>query len=125
MYKLSGTAKNMILVVCILVVVFIIASAIFYRSFAFLPFAVGAAMGGALNVLKIFLLNRAVERAASGDPTVTSSGFLGAYFLRFLLTAAVLFLAVIVPFISLWGAVAGVLTLPLSAYSMHFFPHQD
>ena len=125
MVKLSGTAKNMILVICILAAVFIIASAIFYRSFAFVPFAIGVLMGAGTSVVKIILLNRIIERAVAGDPQVTGRGFTGQYFLRFVLTGVMLLVAAVVPFISLWGAAAGILTLPLSAYSMHFFKHQD
>jgi len=125
MVKLSNTAKKMMMVVLILVGVFILASAVYYRSFAFLPFAIGAILGGGLNVVKIFLLNSIVEKTVAGDIGVTTRSFYGQYFFRFFLTIAVLALAVWVPFISLWGAAAGIVTFPIAAYSMSLFKLQD
>ena len=125
MVKLSGTAKRMMMVVLVLVALSIIASAVYYRSFAFLPFAAGALMGGGLNVVKILLLNRLVERTVAGDAGVTVRSVHAQFFLRFILTIAVLLTAALLPFISLWGAAAGVITFPFAAYSMKFFKHED
>jgi len=76
-------------------------------------------------VVKIILLNRIVEKTLAGDAGVTVRSFYAQYFFRFLLTIAVLLAAVFVPFISLWGAAAGVGTFPLAAYSMKFFKTED
>ena len=125
MLKLSNTAKKMMVVVLALVGLFILASVVYYRSFAFLPFAIGALLGGGLNVLKIILLNRIVEKTVAGNADVTVRSFYAQYFLRLFLTIGVLLAAVWVPFISLWGAAAGVISFPIAAYSMRFFKPQD
>ena len=132
MVKLSITAKNMIFVVCVLVLVFIMASAVYYIFFtdegplAFLPFAVGAVMGGGANVVRIFLLDRLVARTTEEvNFGVTKNTFILQYFLRYLLIVLVLLIAVLVPFISLWGAAAGVITFPLSAHVMLLFKQRE
>ena len=125
MVKLSNTAKKMMMVVWILVGVFILASVVFYRSAGFLPFALGAILGGSLNTVKIILLNRIVERTTAMDPSVTVRSFQAQYFLRFILTIAVLVTAALVPFISLWGAAVGVGIFPIAAYSMGLFKIED
>jgi len=125
MVKLSNTAKKMTMVVSVLIGVLILASIVYYRSFAFLPFAIGAILGGGLNIVKILLLNRIVEKTVSMDPSVTVRSFYAQYFLRFILTIGVLLAAALVPFISLWGAVAGVGIFPIAAYSMSLFKLED
>ena len=125
MMKLSDTARKMAGVVCVLAAVFIIASAVFYRSFAFLPFAFGVLLGGGVNLVKIILLNRIVERTIAMDVSVTVRSFYGQYFLRFFLTIGVFVVATQVPVISFWGVAAGVITFPLSAYSMSFLKPRD
>jgi hypothetical protein len=125
MVKLSGTAKKMMMVVAVLVGVFILASALYDRSFGFLPFAAGALLGGGLNIVKIVLLDRIVAKTVAQDVTVTTRSFYAQYFLRLFLTIGALVLAVFVPFISPWGAAAGVISFPLAAHAMRFFPHQD
>jgi len=103
----------------------IAAGAAYYRSFSVFPFALGVFLTSALNVLKVIMIERAVEKVVNmkGKNAGSFIGF--QYILRFLLTGAVLVLAAKVPFINLWGAVAGIFTLQIAAYSMRFFYDAD
>ena len=49
----------------------------------------------------------------------------GQYFVRFLLTGAVLVLAARSEYISLWGAIAGIFTLQIAAYMLRIFIARD
>ena len=127
MYKPSGMAKKMIGIVCVLVVLFIVAAAIASIIFdwvEFVPFTIGVLMGGGVNVIRILLLDRLVEKtAADASVGVTTNRFTVQFLLRFVLTVVVLLVAALVPSspLVLWGAAAGVITFPLSAYLMLLF----
>ena len=131
MYKPSGVAKKMILIVCILVVLFLVAAAIastIFDWFEFIPFTIGVLMGGGVNVVRIFLLDRLVEKTtADASVGVTTNRFTVQFLLRFVLTVAVLLIAALVPSspLVLWGAAAGVITFPLSAYTMLLFKQSE
>jgi len=120
---LSDIAKRMLLVVGALWLLLVAASAIYYRSMDFLPFALGALLGVALNVVKILMLDRAVKNAVRMDE-VRAGGYIRLqHFLRLMLTGLVFVLAALVPFISLWGAAAGVLTLQVALFFAKRFPN--
>jgi len=131
MYKPNRMARNMILVICILVVVFITAAVIastIFDTFEFLPFSIGVLMGGGVNLVKVILLDRLVERTIrDASAGITKTRFRAQYFLRFVLTGLVLLAAALIPSspLVLWGAAAGVMTFPLAAYSMYLFKEQD
>ncbi|MCL2812358.1 MAG: hypothetical protein FWD25_10810 [Clostridia bacterium] len=120
---MSDIAKRMLLVVGALWLLLVAASAIYYRSMDFLPFALGALLGVALNVVKILMLDRAVKNAVRMDE-VRAGGYIRLqHFLRLMLTGLVFVLAALVPFISLWGAAAGVLTLQVALFFAKRFPN--
>jgi len=120
--KLNDIAKKMIFVLCILLVVIIAASALYYRSPAFLPFAFGALITITLNIFKVVMLDHAVDKTMAMTEGKDAKNYIrGQYFLSFILTGAVLVFAAVSPFISLWGAVAGAFTMKISAHSMKFF----
>lgn len=119
--KINDIAKKMIFVLCILLVIIIVASVIYYRSFAFLPFAAGASIVVALNIIKVIMLDRTVDKALTMTERKDASGYMRLqYFLRFILTGAVLVFAAVSPddYVSLWGAVVGIFTMPIAAYYM-------
>jgi len=124
--KLNDIAKKMIFVLCILLAVITVGSAIYYRSLAFLPFATGALLVVALNIVKIVMLDHAVDKALTMTEGKSAGNYMRVqYFLRFILTGAVLVFAATSPYINLWGAVAGVFTMPVAAYSMKIFYGND
>ena len=114
--RLSDIAKRMIKVICIFLLLLIAASAAYYRSIAFLPFAAGASLGVALNVLKVILLDRAVSKAVRMEKERAGNYIRIQHFLRFLLTGGVLVAAALLPFISIWGAAAGICTLQIALF---------
>ena len=122
--NLQATSKRMILVICVSALIFILAGAVFYRSIAALPFALGVLLTSALNCVKAVMIERAVIKSTGKGGSV--KGFVGAqYGLRSLLTVAVLAVCFISPHINVWGAVLGIFTLQISAISLKFFGTQD
>lgn len=118
--KISDLAKRMITGILIISLIFIIGSIIYYRSLGFLPFLLGIILGSAASVIKIFLLERAIDMALSMKKEQASKYVVFQHILRLLLTGLVLFLGAVVPGISLWGVVTGILSFQLSVYSVKF-----
>ena len=118
MRGLSDIAKKTALAVSILLLVIIAAGFAFYRSFTlgYLYFVVGAVLGAALNMCKIIAINRVINRAPGMNPEDAGNYARGQYLLRFLLTTVVLIAAALVPFISIWGTAAGILTMPVATF---------
>lgn len=119
--RLSKVATKMIVVIAAASLVFIIAGAVYYRSVSALYFALGVLLGAALNALKVVMLERGVNAAVNMDEKDAGNYIRFQYLLRFSLTALILVLGVVVPFISLWGVVVGILTLQIAALSMKYF----
>ena len=118
--NLSKDARRMLALIAGLTLVIIVCSAVFYRSSEFLPFAYGALLTCALNCVKVLLIERTVQKTVTMQSGGLAFGW-GQYMLRFLLTGAVLVLAALSPYISLWGAVAGIFTFQVSAYMLKLF----
>lgn len=116
--KLSDLAKRMIFSIVIIALVCIWGSAIYYRSLDSLPFVFGVLIGSAVSIAKVFLLERAVDRALTMEQKHAGYYIGFQHILRLLLSGAVLFLGAIVPQISLWGVTAGILAFQVSAYSV-------
>jgi len=113
--KLSAIAERMILVVCVSLLVLIAASLAYFRSLEFLPFSLGALLGAATNVSKIIMLERAVDKAV-GMETKRAENYLRIqYLLRYVITGVVLAASILVPFLNIWGAALGILTMPVAA----------
>jgi len=119
----SDIAKRMSLVVCAGLSLLVGGSALFYRSWAFLPFAGGALLGAALSIAKIMWLDRTVKNAASMEAQHAGNYVRLQSLFRFLLTGLVLALpAVAIQWGAspglFWGAAAGVLVHQLAVYSL-------
>ena len=122
--KLADVTKKMIWVICLLLLVTIVAGALFFRSFEALAFALGAFLGAVLCAFKVISLDRMVTTAQAREGGV-SAGVQAQPFFRLLLTGAVLALGFFVPFINPWGVVIGIFYLPIAAFSMKFVPTKD
>lgn len=118
--KLSDLAKRMILTISAIALICILGSAIYYRSLVFLPFMFGVLLGSATSILKVFLLERAVDAALSMEEKRAGSYVSLQHILRLLLSGIVLFLGAVVPQISLWGTAAGILAFQLAVYNVKF-----
>jgi len=125
--KLSDAAKKMLLALLCALPLLVGAGALFYRSWAFLPFAGGALLGTALSAAKVILLERTVRKMASIEDKEKAANYVRLQsLLRFLLTGLVLVLPAFairwgLPPGVFWGAAAGVLAYQLAVYSMRLF----
>ena len=127
--KLSLTARRMFLVIGLSALLFIAVAAAFYRSFEIIPFAVGMLVMSALNCAKVLMLERSVERAVEIDDAATGKNYIRLqYFVRSILTAAVLVVAGLLhgtyPSL-LWGAVIGILGFQIAAHALQAFMRRD
>lgn len=116
----ADLSKRMARTICALAFILAAAAALYYRSTACLPFVLGVLLGSAVSVAKVFLLERAVDRAVAMDKKAVAGYIHLQYLLRFSLTGAALTLAALVPAVSLWGAAAGVVSYQIAAHTIRF-----
>lgn len=114
--NISEISRRMTLSIIIIGLVSILASIIYYRSLEFLPFLLGVVAGAIISIVKIFLLKRAVEKVTTMEKGKAGTYISVQHMLRLLLSGAVLFLGALVPQISLWGVIVGILAYQLSLY---------
>lgn len=110
----------MITAVLVTAFTFLVSSVLYYRSMAFLPFMLGLALGSAVSIAKVILVDRAVDKALSMDRSRAGTYVGAQYLLRMLLTAAALIISAVVPWMSIWGAAAGVLAFQIGIYLVQF-----
>lgn len=114
--KISELAKRMTVTIVGIAILFVIVSALYYRSLASLPFLLGTVLGTAVSIWKVFVLERTVDRALAMDEK-KAGNFVGLQqMLRLFVTGAVLFLGAVVPQISLWGVAAGMIAFQVALY---------
>jgi len=113
--------KRMMQVICISACVMIVGGIIFYRSIEAVYFAIGVILTSSLNIWKVILLERTVAKTLDMDDAEAGKNYVRfQYLLRYFLTAIVLLGAGLIsarvdpPFISIWGAVAGIFTLQIA-----------
>jgi len=141
--------KIMMKMVVVAALIIIAIGAIYYRSLVIIPFALGVCITSALNILKLRMLERTVQKViAMDDQDAGKLAVRFQYLLRYFLTGAVLVAIGLIqnytspppiwsnrdwyigvwstlfpnapeyfkhaPFISVWGALAGIFTLQLS-----------
>ena len=142
-------AAPMVKMIIIAALFIIVIGAVYYRSLAALPFALGVLITSGLNILKIRMLERAVQKISHMDDQDEGKNLVRfQYLLRYFLTGAVLVVIGLIqnyttppplysardwyigvwvtlfpggpeallnaPFISVWGAVAGIFTLQIA-----------
>lgn len=114
--KVSPLAKRMIITIVGISALFVVASFIYYRSLAFLPFLLGALLGTGVSIWKVFVLERAVDRALGMDKKKAGNYVSLQQLFRLLVTGVVLFIGAVVPQVSLWGVAAGIIAFQLALY---------
>lgn len=116
--KLSDLAKRMILTILTIALICTLASAIYYRSLGFLPFMFGTVLGSVVSILKVFLLEWAVDKALTMDQrrAVPYLGFQHVF--RLAISGVALYLGAVVPQINLWGVVAGILSFQAATFNI-------
>jgi hypothetical protein len=138
MGKLSLAARKMIASIIVVSLVFIavgVALELFSVGVPFglevqyikaVPFCLGVILMAGLNVAKVFLIERAVNRTVEIGSVRSGKTYIRLqYFLRFFLTGVVLIVAALTPVIDIWGAVAGVLTFSIAALSLKFMKIEE
>ena len=130
--KLSRTGKKLTLFVVLSALAIIVAGVVIYRSIDALYFAFGVLLTSALNIGKIFLLERTVRRTLDlDDPDAGKNYIRLQYLLRYFLTGAILLAAGLIsvyvepPFINVWGAVIGIFTLQISVIIVRSLKIED
>ncbi len=118
-------AKKMILWVVVVTFICVLASLVYYRSLAFLPFLFGAILGAGVSILKIFMLERAVTKSLTPEVSNPNAYITGQNLLRFALTAAALLAGALIDQISLWGVVAGVFSFQIAVYAANMMTKKD
>ena len=121
-------AKRMIIVIIAAALLIMAAGIIFAStsdSISPLAFCIGVAFSASWNVLKTLWLKKTVEVAVHMETEAASAYIRGQYFLRFFVTGVIIALAHFIPFIDLWGAICGILTMPVAAHSLQFFIRHD
>jgi len=119
--KLSIAAKRLAAATAIAALPVMVIGAIIYRSPEALLFIAGAAMTTALNVLKVIMLERAVNKAVEKETGAAAGNYIRIqYLLRFFLTGAVLVGCALLNHTMLWGAAAGIFTLQIAALTSRF-----
>ena len=114
--KVSPLAKRMIIIIVGIAALFVVASFIYYRSLAFLPFLLGTLLGTGVSIWKVFVLERAVDRALGMDKKKAGNYVSLQQLFRLFVTGVVLFTGAVVPQVSLWGVAAGIIAFQLALY---------
>lgn len=118
--KISDLAKRMILTILIIALICVVVSAIYYRSLEFIPFLLGTLLGTAVSIIKVFLLERTVNKALEMEKKKAGAYVSVHHLLRLLLSGAALLAGALVPQVSLWGVVAGVFAYQIAVYGVRF-----
>lgn len=119
--KLSYTAKTMCGVIGIIfggfLLVGLIVSIFIYRFESPLAYSVGLFLGSALSLVKVILLEKALNSSVELESQKAKNYSSLQAILRYALTIIVLLLVVFFPKVfGLFGAIIGVLSLQLAAY---------
>lgn len=116
--ELSDLAKRMVRTILLIALFGVLGSIIYYRSLDALPFVFGVVLGSAVSIIKVYLLDRAVNKALTMSEKQAGSYVGLQHILRLFLSGAVLVLGAVVPWISLWGVATGILAFQLATYNL-------
>lgn len=114
--KVTPLAKRMIITIVGISTLFVVGSFIYYRSSAFLPFLLGTLLGTGVSIWKVFVLERAVNRALGMDKKKAGNYVSLQQLFRLFVTGVVLFVGAVVPQVNLWGVAAGIMAFQLALY---------
>jgi len=118
--KLSVPTKRIMLAIGVIAVIIIAVGAALYHNISALHFAIGVALTSALNVFKMFMIERSVHKAVDYDDGATGKNYLRfQYLIRFFITAAVLLAAALTKlYAMLYGAIFGLFTMQIAAVAI-------
>jgi len=149
--ELSKPSKLIVRMIGVAALIIIVIGIIYYRSFAALPFVLGVIVTSVLNIIKMRMLERTVQKVADMDTEDQDTGkniVRFQYLFRYFITGVVLAVTGVIqnyttpppehssrtiyievwatlfpqgpesllnaPFISVWGALAGIFTLQIA-----------
>ena len=118
--RLSDTAGRLLLAIVIITLIIIAAGFAYYRSVSAFSFALSAVVLAGVNIFRVWSLDRSVAGTVNRDGKKTPFGFVFMYLTRFLLTGAALIVAVMNPYMSVWGAIWGVAVWPVAVFASSF-----
>ncbi|MCL2462278.1 MAG: ATP synthase subunit I [Defluviitaleaceae bacterium] len=127
MTTISGTAKQLIYgVIAVSATVLLAGLSVIFFIFRFddpLAFASGLLLGAATASARVVLLEKSIARAAGKGAQAAIAGARLGFLARYALTAGVLAAAALIPGVSLFGTIAGVLSLQPAAYLISRVSH--
>jgi hypothetical protein len=128
------TDKKMLLCLAGLYVIGLAAGLMINRALRFdtIPaYVAGLTVGAALTAVRIITLKRSIDRLSIQSSGETAGGafsnvsFVIQYMLRSAASAAALLIAVLNPFLSVWGVAAGLLMMQFAAYGARLWPQKE
>jgi len=130
-YTVDAVAKKVIQIVIFLSLIVALGGVVFYRSADAIPFIVGVGMATAINIAKVMMQKKTVERAVTLSSRSAQLHMQSQYFFRLILTAGVLLVAGYMHanfdarHVNLFGVVFGIPTLHIASYAIKFFIKDD
>ncbi len=120
MIKISDTGKSLIFRILIISTIALAVGLVLHKGFdQRLYYTAGLALGTVFAALKVVLLEYMVKKAIELPPDEARNYARLSYTLRYVLTAGILIAAALVPYFSLFGAVIGILSLQVAAYTVN------
>jgi len=130
--NLSAPSRKIIQWIMISAGAIIVVGAIVYRSWVALPFAFSVTIVSALNVLKIWMLERTVNKISDMDDpgtgkTYVKFQYLVRYFGTVILLLAIGFIYLYSPIqiVNVWGAIAGIFTMQIAVMRVRFIKFEE
>ena len=114
MKNIIPMAKRMILIIVIVSAAALVVG--LFLTDDKLGYTLGLLLGAAVSCAQILLLNRALNKSVTLEPTRAKVFATGQYYLRLMLFIAALLIAALVPVFNVVGAVVGVLAFVVAAY---------
>lgn len=118
-FTLSDTGKKLMQTVTILSLTALVIGLI-ARIDTPLSFFCGLLIGTLFVFFKILYMEYTINKSLDMEAGAARGYSTGHFFLRYLLTAAVLVVIAVIPGISIWGAIIGLLTQQVAAYIVTF-----
>jgi len=121
---MSKTAKKLIMCAGMVCLAAFLAGSVIILFFFSVPipvFAAGILFGYAVTCFRVVSLERNLNRSADLTSNKARVYALLGFFFRYILTFGALALAVFMPFLDMWGAFIGVLSLQPAGYMVRLF----
>lgn len=115
--NLSKLAKRMMTSIIIITLIGIAISAVYYRSWDFLPFLYGGLLGALTSIVKVILLDKAVDKLIQMEGPKARNYAVLQNIIRLALSGVALLAGALIPGISLWGVALGIIAYQPAAYS--------